>query len=132
MVIAGAFLVDLHLGIITAIAVLLHELPQEIGDFAVLLHNQMKKIKIVGYNLLSAAFSILGAILVWSLNEKIESLSIILLAFAAGNFTYIACTDLIPITHQDKRTKKILVHFIILLVGIALMYAAGSVIAHSH
>lgn len=131
-IIAAAFLVNIHLGIITAITVFFHEIPQEIGNFAVLLHNNMKKIKIVIYNLISALFSVLGGILIWLLNEKIESLSLTLLAFASGNFLYIALTDLIPITHQDRKTQKVLGHFIVLLLGILVIYYAGSVISPGH
>jgi zinc and cadmium transporter len=118
------------LGVIATLAILLHELPQEVGDFAVLLHNGMAKVKIFWYNILSAAFSLVGSFLVYFLHEKVERLSVILLTLAAGNFIYIACTDLIPLTHEDKKTRSILIHFIVLLLGLGAIILAGSWIEH--
>ena len=86
----------------------------------------------LGYIVLAISASSILGLAVWLLNEKIESLSLILLAFASGNFLYIALTDLIPITHQDKRIQKVFGHFLVLLTGLAVMYWAGNIISHSH
>ncbi|MFA6533728.1 MAG: ZIP family metal transporter [Patescibacteria group bacterium] len=128
-IIAGAFLVDFRLGIITTLAVLFHEIPQEISDFAVMLHNQMKPGKIIFYNLLSAAGSLVGGLFVWFLKGEVQSLSLILIALATGNFIYIALTDLVPMTNQDRGTKNTLIHFLVLLLGLAVMYGAGLLIS---
>jgi zinc and cadmium transporter len=71
-----------------------------------------------------------GSFLVYFLHEKVERLSVILLTLAAGNFIYIACTDLIPLTHEDKKTRSILIHFIVLLLGLGAIILAGSWIEH--
>lgn len=128
-IIAGAFLTDPRLGVITTLAVLFHEIPQEISDFAVMLHNQMKPSKIILYNLLSAGGSLVGGVTIWLLRSDIKSLSLILIALAAGNFIYIALTDLVPMTNQERNTKNILIHFFVLLLGLAAMYGAGLLIS---
>ncbi|MFA5358832.1 MAG: ZIP family metal transporter [Patescibacteria group bacterium] len=125
MVIASAFILDLRVGIVTTLAVLLHEIPQESGDFAVLMHNGMKRLKVFLYNLISAGFSIIGGLLAYYLSSRIESLSTVLIALAAGNFIYIACTDLIPLTNKERKIKNILTHFAVLIVGIGIIYFVG-------
>lgn len=128
-VVAGAFVTDWHLGILTALAILFHELPQEIGDFAVLWHNGMAKGKIILWNVISAMASVVGGIAAWLLTERINNSAHWLLAFAIGNFIYIGCADLIPITNQERRSRSVIIHFATVLIGIGIIIFAGSLIA---
>lgn len=130
MVIAGAFFVSPRLGLITALAVLAHEIPQEIGDFAVLYHNGMARGKIIFYNIVSALASVVGGVLVFAVAQRVESFSQVLLALAAGNFIYIALTDLVPITHQDKHPKSTVWHFAFLLVGASILLLLENFLPH--
>lgn len=127
-VVAGAFVTDWRLGLLTALAILLHELPQEIGDFAVLWHNGMAKGKIILWNVFSAMASIIGGVTAWVLTEHIQNSAHWLLAFAIGNFIYIGCADLIPITNQERRWRNVLLHFTTVLIGVGIMLFAGSII----
>ncbi len=130
-VIAGAIVTDWRLGVLTALAILLHELPQEIGDFAVLWHNGMTKGKIILWNIVSAFASVIGGISAWFLTERIDNSAHWLLAFAIGNFIYIGCADLIPITNQERRSRSVIIHFVTVLVGIGIMVGIGSLVAES-
>jgi zinc and cadmium transporter len=121
LIIAGSFIVAVPIGIITAIAVALHEIPQEIGDFGVLVYGGLKKIKALFFNFISAVTIVFGGLVGFLLSEKIGESVIFLLPFAAGNFIYIACSDLIPEIKHKESFKKSLVHFFIFLSGLVLM-----------
>jgi len=122
LVIAASFVVAVPVGIVTALAVALHEIPQEIGDFGILVYGGFKKIKALFLNFLSASTVILGGLVGFLLSEKIGNAVVFLLPFAAGNFIYIAASDLIPEIKQKVSTKKSLVHFFVFLLGIGLMF----------
>jgi len=121
MVIAGSYLVNVQIGIATTIAVLLHEIPQEIGDFGILLYAGFSKIKALAFNLLSALTSVLGAIFVIVIGSRIENFSIFLLPFTAGGFIYIAGSDLIPELHKESEATKSFMQLISFLFGIGIM-----------
>src|SRR5688500_17892055 len=121
-VIATAFLVDVPLGIATTLAVVIHEVPQELGDFAVLLRSGMGAGKALLFNLASALMSAVGAILVLSLDVDVAVLGAYGLPFIAGAFVYIAAADLIPELHHHSRGRDAVMLFVSFLVGIALMY----------
>jgi zinc and cadmium transporter len=121
MVIAASFVVSIPVGMATTLAVALHEIPQEIGDFGVLIYGGFKKGKALFFNFLSAVFAILGGIAGFLLSERIGDSIVFLLPFAAGNFIYIACSDLIPEIKHEKSLKKSAVYFLVFLLGIALM-----------
>ena len=123
LVIAGAFVADVNLGIATTIAVILHEIPQEISDFAVLVYGGFSRIKALAYNLLSALTAVIGAIAGIFLSTYAGSFSSFLLPFAAGGFIYIAASDLIPELHREPDLKKAMQAFAFFLAGIALMLA---------
>ena len=101
LVIAGAYQVDVRLGIATTIAVLLHEIPQEIGDFGVLIYGGFTKTKAMVYNLISAFGALVGAGLAFAFSSIAESLPL-LIAIGAGSFIYISLADLIPQIHREK------------------------------
>ncbi len=121
LVIAGSYLVSIPTGIATTIAVILHEVPQEIADFGVLLYAGMSKTKALFYNFLSAAVAILGALLGLLLGTRSEWFQLLILPFAAGGFVYIAGSNLIPELHKECGLKDSLWHFVALLLGVGLM-----------
>jgi zinc and cadmium transporter len=121
LIIAGAFLTDYRLGIITTTAVALHEIPQEISDFGVLIYSGFKERRALILNLMVAFTVVLGGLVGYLLGEQIGGLVPYLLPFAAGGFIYIATTDLVPqIKNQDKISKS-LQNLAVFLVGILIM-----------
>lgn len=122
ILIAGSYLVSTEIGVATTLAVILHEIPQEMGDYAVLLHSGFSRKSALGWNLLSAVAAILGAVLVLAGGTVIESLSIWLLPFAAGNLLYIAGSDLIPELHRQSRAGQSLLQLLAMILGIGFMY----------
>lgn len=108
MVIAGAFLLDVNLGIITTIAVISHEIPQEIGDFGVLIHAGYKIKKALFFNFVSGLFSLLGSLLAIAFNFYSESFIDFIIPITAGGFIYIASSDLIPELKKECSMRKTL------------------------
>ncbi len=123
MIVAGSYLVSIHLGITTTIAVIFHEIPQEIGDFGVLLYSGLTKYKALFYNFLSALSAFIGAILILIVGSSIPNLTMFLLPFTAGGFIYIAATDLIPELHKKFKIKSSLLQFLFLVLGMLVMLA---------
>lgn len=123
MIIAGAFLVDTTLGFATTLAVVFHEIPQEIGNFAVLVHGGFSRSKALFYNFISALTAFLGAIIVLVFLKGFEEAPIFLLSISAASFIYIAMSDLIPQLHKEKNNKAAFGHLIWFFVGIAAMWA---------
>ncbi|MFH0987853.1 MAG: ZIP family metal transporter [Parcubacteria group bacterium] len=121
MVIAAAFLVSVPVGIATALAVVFHEIPQEIGDFGVLLYSGLSAKKALLFNFLSGALAVAGAVLVLLTSKIFVGLDLALLAVAGGGFIYIAGSDLIPEMHKECRWNCSLYQLIMILVGIGLM-----------
>lgn len=130
IVIAATFMVNIQLGIITTLAVFAHEVPQEIGDFGLMLHKGLAKKKIVLVNILSAAAAFAGALITYTFGEILESYIPIFLAITAGFFIYIAVSDLIPEIHYEKRKRHALIESVLLLIGVAVVYFAISFIGH--
>lgn len=122
VVIAGSYLVSTEIGVATTIAVVLHEIPQEIGDFAVLIHSGFSRRSAIGWNLLSALTALLGAVLVLLGSSVMSSLAAYLLPFAAGNLLYIAGSDLIPELHRQSRPAQSLLQLLAMILGIVFMY----------
>lgn len=122
LVIGAAYFVSLPAGIATTVAVVLHEIPQEIGDFAVLIHGGFKVKKAVMLNLLTAFAAVLGAILVLLIGPRSEAMLSFLVPFAAGSFIYIAATDLIPELHKETCVSKSILQLFWFLVGIGMMF----------
>jgi len=122
LIIAASFVVSIPLGITTALAVALHEIPQEIGDFGILIYSGFKKAKALFLNFLSALTIILGGVFGFLLSERMMGSVVFLLPFAAGSFIYIACSDLIPEIKHKGSTQKALIHFLVFLSGIGIMF----------
>ncbi len=123
MVIAAAFMTSTELGIITTLAVALHEIPQEISDFGVLLHSGWSKKRALIANYLVAAAAIVGGIVGFFLIEQVEMLHQVLVPFAAGGFLYIAASDLLPEIRREKHQGRAWLSFAVFLLGIGLMQA---------
>ncbi len=120
MIIGGAYLIDIKLGLATTVAVMLHEIPQEIGDFSILIFGGFSKAKALFYNFLSALTAILGAIIALVVGN-VESFATILVAIGVGSFIYIAAADLIPEIHRSR--QKAWPQFLAMILGIAIMSA---------
>ena len=123
IIIGAAYLINIPAGIATTIAVALHEIPQEIGDFAVLLHGGFTKTRALFMNFLTALSAILGVILVLIASNLIENLSKYLVPLAIGGFLYIAGADLIPELHKETTPKKSIVQLLFFILGILVMMA---------
>lgn len=118
MVIGAAFLADPLVGIITTAAIAAHEIPQEIGDFGVLLSLGMRRRSVLMVNILSALITVLAAVLVYGFGTTLTSYAPMLLAVAAGMFIYIAGSDLVPSIHEESSVKIANYQTMILLFGI--------------
>lgn len=127
MIIAASFAISVPLGIVSTIAIIFHEIPQEIGDFGVLVYGGFSKGKALFYNLLSAATAILGAVMFFAVSMQFKNFISLLIPFAAGAFIYIAVADLIPEIHKEKKIKTSIFQIVFFLAGIWIIYAAGSV-----
>jgi len=121
MIIAGSFLAGPIVGISTAAAVFLHEVPQEIGHFGILLKGGFSKKKALSFNFLTALVAFAGAILAIIFSSFIQGATPLFLAFAAGNFLYIAGTDLFPELNKHFSTKKAIIQLVFILLGVAIM-----------
>lgn len=119
--IAGSYLISPHIGLATTIAVVLHEIPQEIGDFAVLLFSGFSARRAAMFNLLSACVAFAGAFLVLGAASTLPSLGGLLLPVAAGNFLYIAGADLMPELHKETRFSRAVMQLLVILCGIGIM-----------
>jgi len=121
LIIAASFVVALPIGVVTALAVALHEIPQEIGDYGILVYGGFKRVRALFLNFLSAITIIFGGIVGFLISEKIGQSVIFLLPFAAGTFIYIASSDLIPEIKHKESFKKSVIYFLVFLLGIVLM-----------
>jgi zinc and cadmium transporter len=122
LVIAAAYFVSLPVGIATTLAVIIHEIPQEIGDFGVLLYSGFSKRKALIFNFLSALTALIGAIVGILFSQHSQSFSLIVIPIAAGGFLYIAGSDLIPEMHKNQKNKLPLKNLIGIILGILIMY----------
>lgn len=129
-VIAISFMNNTALGIITTIAIIAHEIPQEIADFSILIYGGFSKMKALVYNFLTALTAVIGALAAYFYSSAIQNSSIFLTSFAAGGFIYIASTDLIPEIHKEKDFRKSLVQLALLALGIFLIWFVGEVFQH--
>jgi len=123
IIIGVSFLVSIPVGIATTLAVILHEIPQEVGDFAVLLHSGYEKKRALWLNFLSAITAVAGTIIALIFGNIAETFTIWILPIAAGGFIYIAMADLIPELHKTKEAKYSVLQILSVFIGIALMLA---------
>lgn len=121
VVIGVSFMVSIPVGIATTVAVILHEIPQEIGDFAVLLHAGYTRARALWLNFVSALAAVAGTLFAFVLGEGSEIFVLYILPVAAGGFIYIAASDLIPELQKTKILKQSIAQFFALVLGILLM-----------
>jgi len=121
MIIAGSYLVSLPLGVATTLAVILHEIPQEIGDFGILIKAGFSRLKALIFNLLSGLVAVIGAILTLTIGNQVESFSLFIIPLTIGGFIYIACADLIPELHKEQRLKNSFWQLMFFILGIGAM-----------
>lgn len=123
IIIGASYLASIPVGIATTIAVAMHEIPQEIGDFAVLLKGGFSKRKALMFNFFSALTALFGLIIVFSLNNLVRKINLFVIPFAVGGFIYIAGSDLIPEIHKEVKIKNSLMSLGCFVLGIAVMVA---------
>lgn len=121
VIIGAAFLTDTNLGIVTALAVMAHEIPQEVGDFAVLLHSGMSRARALALNLMSSLTSVLGGLLAYfTLGNTLRMLPYAV-AVAAASFIYVAVADLIPGLHRRVSLRESVAQVVLISLGIAVI-----------
>lgn len=132
IIIAGAFLVDFRLGVVTALAIIAHEIPQEIGDFLILLHSGYSRTQALLLNLLTGVATMVGALLGYYALSMLEGWTPALLGLAAASMLYVALSDLIPGLHKRAEIASTLQQLALIGLGIGSVALAGYVIGHGH
>lgn len=120
LAIAGTFLVDIRLGIMAWLAAAAHEVPQELGDFGVLIHGGWQRGKALVFNVLSGLTFLLGGLVTYSLSFSLDIA--FLIPFAAGNFLYIGASDLVPEINKHDSGKANFMSFMAFIIGLLLMF----------
>jgi zinc and cadmium transporter len=128
VLIAAAFLTDVHLGIVTAFAIMAHEIPQEVGNFAVLLHAGFSRSKALVWNILSGLTAVLGGLVGWFALRDAMALLPYALAVAAASLLYVAVADLIPGLHRRTDPRASAAQIFWIGAGIALVAFAESMV----
>ncbi len=122
VLIAAAFLTDVNLGVATSLAVAAHEIPQEVGDFAILLHSGYDRAKALGYNILASTTTVIGGVLAYYFLADLDHVLPYFLALAASSFIYIAVADLIPTLHKKTEFKATAYQITLIVAGVVLIY----------
>ena len=125
MVIAASFFVGFPVGLAATVAVIFHELPQEMGDYGILVYAGFKRGKALLLNFVVALAVVLGGISAIFFLEATEALSGLLIALSAGGFIYLAAAELIPELHKEKSLKKSAIQFVVFILGIGLIWSLG-------
>lgn len=128
VVIAASFLTSVELGIFVTLSVILHEIPQELGDFGILIKSGYTRKKAMYYNLLSGSSALVSGILAYFLLDKVQSIIPYVISIAAAGFLYIALADLIPQMHKESKPRISIIQFILIIAGIAIVILS----AHGH
>lgn len=123
LIIGAAFFTDRQLGIAASAAIIMHEIPQEMGDFGVLVYGGFSRFKALGFNFLSALTAVLGTAIGYLFASHTAAFSTVLLPIAAGGFIYIASCDLIPELHKEADIKKSTLSMLFFICGILLMWS---------
>ena len=121
VVIAAAYAVDIRVGVATTIAILFHEIPQEMGDFGVLIHGGVSRKRALFFNFVTALTALVGAVVTILLINFVNQVIVFLIPFSAGTFIYIAGSDLIPQLHKEKAVRNSLLQLLFFSLGIAIM-----------
>lgn len=121
LVIAASFIVSFPVGVAATLAVALHEIPQELGDFAILVYGGFSKRRALTFNYISAVVAVLGGLIGYLAYSFMQDSIIYLLPFAAGNFIYIAAADLIPEIKHRENPRRSIIHFLVFMFGLGMM-----------
>ncbi len=132
IIIAAAFLTDINLGIVTALAIIAHEIPQEVGDFAILLHSGYSKLRALQLNLISSFASVAGGVLGYYTLQAMQSWIPSLLALAAASMIYVAVADLIPGLHKRAALRDTLQQVGLIALGVGTVALMGVLMAGQH
>ena len=124
LAIAASFIISVKLGITTTLAIILHEIPKELGNFGVLIYGGFSRKKALLYNFISALMAIIGALTGYFISDFTQGFSNFIMPLTAGGFIYIAMSDLIPEVHKESNQKRATWAFIAFLLGIIFMAAA--------
>lgn len=126
VLIGAAFLTDVHLGIVTSLAVVAHEIPQEVGDFAILLHSGFSRGKALAYNVLASLTTVVGGVVAYFALSLAQGILPYVLAVAASSFIYIAVADLIPGLHQRVEGRATIQQVTLIALGVTLIFITHS------
>ena len=136
ILIAAAFMTDIQLGIVTTIAIIAHEIPQEVGDFVILLHSGFSRARAFAFNLLSSVATLVGGLLAYFALQSLQNLVPPLLGLAAASMIYIAVADLIPGLHKRPEIGATAEQIALIALGVGTIVLAGFAVseffAHSH
>jgi len=128
VLIAAAFLTDVHLGVVTSIAVIAHEIPQELGDFAVLLHSGFSRGKALVYNMLTSLTTVIGGVVAFYSLSLANRIVPYVLAVAASSFIYIAVADLIPGLHKRPELSATMQQIVLIALGVTVISVAHAML----
>lgn len=130
VLIAAAFMEDVRLGIITAVAIIAHEIPQEVGDFLILLHSGYSRQRALAFNLLSSLATVVGGMLAWFTLSAAQGLVPVMLSLATASMIYVAVADLIPGLHKRPEIGATVQQVALILLGIATIVVADLLVEH--
>lgn len=122
LAIAASFASGTQIGFATTIAVIAHEIPQELGDFGVLIYGGLSKAKAIALNFLTALTAVVGALFGYYSTLALQGITPLLISFAAGGFLYVSAADLVPELHKERKPRKIVSQTLLFLGGIALIW----------
>ena len=128
VLIAAAFLTDVHLGVVTSIAVIAHEIPQELGDFAILLHSGYSRQRALVYNVLTGLTTVIGGVVAYFSLSLANQLVPYVLAIAASSFIYIAVADLIPGLHKRPEFGDSMQQIVLIALGVGVISATHAML----
>ncbi len=128
VIVAAAFLTDTHLGIVTALAIIAHEIPQETGDFLILLHSGYSKAQALRINLLSSLAMLAGSMLAYYALQSVQSIVPTLLALSAASMIYVAVADLIPGLHKRAHLRDTVQQVALIVLGVGSIFLVGALV----
>lgn len=131
ILIAAAFLANHELGIVTSIAIIAHEVPQEVGDFVILLHSGYSKSRAMFFNLLSSAAMVAGGVIAYFALQEVQQWIPIMLGLAAASMLYVSVADLIPGLHRRPELQATVQQVVLIALGVATIWLVGD-LAHAH
>jgi zinc and cadmium transporter len=122
MLIGAAYTIGIAVGLATTVAIILHEIPQELGDFGVLIHAGFSRKQALGFNFISGLLAVVGAVISLVASNSVANFSSFMLAFTAGGFIYIAGCDLLPEIQKEREVSRSVVQLVAFVAGLGLMY----------